>query len=274
MKTGVHLPNFGYCGDVRVLADLAAEAERAGWDGVFVWDHLQVTEPTVDPWIALAAMALNTGRIRLGTLVTPVPRRHIVKLAREVATLDHLSGGRAVLGAGAGYAALPDYSAFGDSTDTALRAARLDEGLEVLSALWSGDAVEHHGTHFDITTTGFAPTTQRPRPPIWTAATTGSAKPLARAARWDGLVCAGRYSLEVDPEEVRAMVGAVTARRPANTPFDVVRFGHTEDADDTATVAACAEAGATWWMECSFPALTTLEAVYDRVRAGPPVRPV
>ena len=92
MKYGFNTPNFDFCGDARALAELAAEAEQAGWDGFFIWDHLQFGEPTADPWIALTAMAMSTERILLGPLVTPVPRRHIAKLAREAITLDHLSG--------------------------------------------------------------------------------------------------------------------------------------------------------------------------------------
>jgi alkanesulfonate monooxygenase SsuD/methylene tetrahydromethanopterin reductase-like flavin-dependent oxidoreductase (luciferase family) len=270
MKAGFYVPNFGCCGDARVLASLAREAEDTGWDGIFIWDHLQVIEPTVDPWIALTAMALCTERIRLGTLVTPIPRRHIAKLAREVGTLDRLSHGRVVLGAGSGYTALPDYSAFGDSADAAQRAAKLDEGLEVLAALWSGDPVDHRGRHFTVTTDGFAPPTQRPRVPVWIAATLATSKPLARAARWDGMVCADKYGLEVAPESLGTMLDAVKARRVHDEPFDVIRFGQTLHANDVTTVKACAEAGATWWIEYTFPTITTLEQIRERLHQGPP----
>lgn len=272
MNFGFYVPNFGCCGEADVLADLAHEAEDAGWDGIFVWDHLQVTEPTADPWIALTAMALRTTSIRLGTLVTPVPRRHIAKLAREVSTLDRLSKGRMILGAGAGYALLPDYAAFGDTADARARAAKLDEGLDVLAALWSGDSVEHRGIHFTVSTAGFAPPVQRPRVPIWTAATLGSVKPLARAARWDGMIAAAQYGLEVEAGDLAKMVTAVEARRAdagTSGPFDIIRFGQTTEAADVATVAACEEAGATWWMEYTFPTITTLEQTRARLRLGP-----
>jgi alkanesulfonate monooxygenase SsuD/methylene tetrahydromethanopterin reductase-like flavin-dependent oxidoreductase (luciferase family) len=268
MKAGFYIPNFGCCGDAQVLAGLAREAEDSGWDGIFLWDHLQVVEPAVDPWIALTAMALCTRHIQLGTLVTPVPRRHIAKLAREVSTLDQLSQGRLIFGAGAGYSALPDFSAFGDSADPVERSERLDEGLDVLAALWSGKPVNHQGAHFSVTTEGFLPVVERPR--VWTAATRAKSKPLARAAKWDGLICADRYGLEVEPEDLRSMVKAVQAQRPQDTPFDVIRFGRTADASDVDTVRACAEAGATWWMEYTFPAISTLDETLARLREGPP----
>ncbi|MFD8098457.1 LLM class flavin-dependent oxidoreductase [Nocardia fluminea] len=270
MKMGLYLPNFGCCGEAAVLAELAREAEDAGWDGVFVWDHLQVVEPTADPWIALTAMAIATSTIRLGTLVTPVPRRHIAKLAREVSTLDQLSSGRVVLGAGAGYSALPDYSAFGDTGTAAERAAKLDESLTVLDQLWSGNPVEHDGPHYQVKTDGFTPTVQRPRVPIWTAATKSAAKPLARAARWDGVICADAYSLEVEPDDLKVMVEKVKTARNLDTPLDVIRFGRTKNPKDTSVVEACALAGATWWMEYTFPHITDIEGTHKRVRQGPP----
>lgn len=253
-----------------MLAELARDAEIAGWDGVFLWDHLEVIEPTVDPWIALAAMAIATSTIRLGTLVTPVPRRHVAKLAREVGTLDQLSAGRVIFGAGAGYAALPDYSAFGDSGTATERAAKLDEALTVLDQLLSGGAVEHDGPHYQVRTNGFTPTVQRPRVPIWTATTKSATNPLARAARWDGMICADEYGLEVEPGDLAAMLEKVTALRGTGSPFDVIRFGHTEGPRDTSVVHACREAGATWWMEYTFPRITDIEGTRRRVRQGPP----
>src|SRR5579863_1554577 len=116
MRYGLYLPNFGACATARELADLARAAEDAGWDGFFLWDHIAFNEPVpfVDPWVALAAIATNTERIRLGPLVTPLPRRRPQKVARESVTLDHLSGGRLVLGVGIGGDWWREYSAFGE----------------------------------------------------------------------------------------------------------------------------------------------------------------
>lgn len=270
MKFGFYTPNFGFCGDARVLAELAHEAEEAGWDGFFIWDHLQVIEPAVDPWIALAAMALSTRRIRLGPLVTPVPRRHIAKLAREVTSLDRLSNGRLIVGVGAGFPQLPDYAAFGDHGGARARAAKLDEGLDLLAALWSGEPVSHRGEHFRVECPPFAPPVQRPRPPIWVAAAWPANRPLARAARWDGVVPLGGLGLEVAPSELPAIVATVRDQRTSDAPFDVTQFGVTRDPGDTRTVAAAAEAGATWWIDYVYAGGGSLAATRQRLRQGPP----
>jgi alkanesulfonate monooxygenase SsuD/methylene tetrahydromethanopterin reductase-like flavin-dependent oxidoreductase (luciferase family) len=273
MKFGFITPNFDYCGDARVLAELAQEAEDAGWDGFFIWDHIQLLgEPHADPWIALAAMAMRTEHTRLGTLVTPVPRRHIGKLAREVATLDHLSGGRVILGVGAG-AGGPEYTGFGDDSDQKTRAAKLDEGLEVLAGLWSGSPVKHHGVHYRVECAAFQQPLQKPRVPVWVAATWPARKPLRRAARWDGVVPIAPNAIEhgvLGVDELRNVVAYVRERRAPNEPFDVVQFGQTKDRQDTGKVEAYIEAGATWWIEYIFTWDTSLQAARDRVHKGPP----
>lgn len=274
MKYGYITPNFGFCGDPQVLVELVREAEDAGWDGFFLWDHLQLMsiEPTVDPWVALGAMAQATRRIRLGTLVTPLPRRRVVKLAREAVTLDRLSNGRAILGIGAGGPSLPEYTAFGDEGDPKVRAAMLDEGLELLAALWSGKPVQHEGAHYRAETQGFQPPVQRPRIPIWVAATWPFRKPMRRAARWDGVVpiipdaITGKM---MAPDDLAKLVAYVHEQRDASGPFDVVQYGMTADASDTEPVQAYADAGVTWWVE-SITTTSTLESTRERIRSGPP----
>jgi alkanesulfonate monooxygenase SsuD/methylene tetrahydromethanopterin reductase-like flavin-dependent oxidoreductase (luciferase family) len=270
MKFGFYTPNFDFCGDARVLAELAHEAEQAGWDGYFVWDHLQFGEPTADPWVSLAAIALRTRQIRLGPLVTPVPRRHIAKLAREVITLDHLSGGRVVLGVGAGFAALPDYSAFGDDAEPRRRAEKLDEALELLAQLFGGQAVKHSGVHYRVECAAFQPTLQRPRVPVWVAASWPSRRPLDRAARWDGVVPCTARGLEIEPADLAEIASYTRERRRSTGEFDVVRFGRTRDRRDTGVVEACAAAGATWWIDYVYTWESSLAATRARIAAGPP----
>jgi alkanesulfonate monooxygenase SsuD/methylene tetrahydromethanopterin reductase-like flavin-dependent oxidoreductase (luciferase family) len=145
MKFGIYLPNFGPFGDARVLADLAREAENAGWDGFFIWDHIAGGNlPIVDPWVALAAIAIATRKIRIGTTVTPLPRRRPWKVAREAVSIDHLSGGRLTLGVGIGLGDA-EWAHLGEETDLKKRGAMLDEGLSVLIGLWSGEPFSYAG---------------------------------------------------------------------------------------------------------------------------------
>jgi alkanesulfonate monooxygenase SsuD/methylene tetrahydromethanopterin reductase-like flavin-dependent oxidoreductase (luciferase family) len=161
MRFAVDVPNFGDFADPRVLADLARRAEQAGWDGLFVWDHIThrkaLRRTIADPWVLLTAAALATERIRLGTMITPVARRRVQKLAREVTTLDRLTGGRMILGVGLG-APIPDeFGSFGETTDRKELAARLDEGLTALDLLWSGEPVTFRGEHVVIEDVRFCP---------------------------------------------------------------------------------------------------------------------
>jgi alkanesulfonate monooxygenase SsuD/methylene tetrahydromethanopterin reductase-like flavin-dependent oxidoreductase (luciferase family) len=191
LRSALWLPLFDELADPRTVAILAAEAEEAGWDGCFVWDHLAWRAPVqrvADPWITLAAIATATERIRLGPMVTALARRRPVKVARETATLDVLSDGRFTLGVGLGsdrFAA--EFSKTGEQVDDRVRAEQLDESLEILAAAWSGDPVHHRGTHYTVDDIAFLPRpVQRPGVPVWAAAMPGSAKPLRRAARLDG----------------------------------------------------------------------------------------
>jgi alkanesulfonate monooxygenase SsuD/methylene tetrahydromethanopterin reductase-like flavin-dependent oxidoreductase (luciferase family) len=275
VRYGLYLPNFDLFGEAAVLAELASLAEENGWDGFFIWDHLEWpgSEPAVDPWVALAAIAVRTSRIRLGTLVTPLPRRDIVKLARETVSVDRLSEGRLVLGVGLGWETIPEWDAFGHESDKRARGEMLDEGLEVLAALWSGDAVDHDGTHYRVSTPGQAPPVQQPRIPIWVGGGWPAKKPFRRAAKWDGVmpisprVMEGEDLTPGDLEEIRAFIDA---ERTTHGPFDVLKGGMTADADDREQPDAYSAAGVTWWLESLVPWGNSLEAVRQRIESGPP----
>jgi alkanesulfonate monooxygenase SsuD/methylene tetrahydromethanopterin reductase-like flavin-dependent oxidoreductase (luciferase family) len=169
----VGLPNVGEYGDPRLLVDLAQRAESAGWDGVFVWDHVAYRErgwPVADPYVTMAAIAATTARVRLGVMVSALARRRPWKLAREIASLDVLSGGRIVVGAGLGSQAHEEFAAFGEDPDPRVRAERLDEGLDILVGLLSGEPFAYRGRHYSVAETIFRPRAlQVPRPPIWIA---------------------------------------------------------------------------------------------------------
>ena len=293
MRFGLTVPNFGDYFDPRVLAALARDAEHAGWDGFFVWDHAVIwPTPIVDPWVALSAIAIATERIRIGPLVTPLPRRRPVKLAREVISLDHLSDGRVILGVGIG-AGPWEWDYLGEETDVRTRGAMLDEGLELLAKLWSGEPVRHDGRFYSFRGDGgpdnpepmptpFLPTpVQRPRVPIWVAGTWPRKPPFRRAARWDGVAPIARGDGIVNyltPDEVRDVVAYIGERRSGEEPFDVVVCGHTGADGETTIVREHADAGATWWIEDISPwafgwqwdGPWPIDAMNDRVRAGPP----
>jgi alkanesulfonate monooxygenase SsuD/methylene tetrahydromethanopterin reductase-like flavin-dependent oxidoreductase (luciferase family) len=278
MKFAIDTPLFGDYGDPRILAELAHEAEDSGWDGFFIWDHILAWEPipVTDPWIALAAIAMKTARIRIGALVTPMARRHPWKLARETVALDHLSGGRLTVGVGNGSDMWKEFSTFGVSTGDRVRAAMLDEGLEVLTGLWSGEPFRFSGEHHQINETVFLPRpVQSPRIPVWVAGTWPVAKrPFRRAARWDGVApISPDIEKPIGPAELRAIAAYIAKHRTSSAPFDILASGRTTGlraGEDAAIVAPLAEAGATWWLESVLPWQTPFADFRARIRKGPP----
>lgn len=273
MQYGWNIANFGYLGDVGTQLEIARAAEAAGWDGFFVWDHVNWPGmgPHVDPWITLGVVASQTQRMRLGTAVTPLARRRPVKLAREILTLDALSGGRFVLGAGSGI--LPDeFARLGDADDLRVRAEMLEEGLALLGALQSDDEVDFAGRHYRVKTRGFGtPVGGRPVP-VWVGATWPRRKPTQRAARFDGIIpILEPFTEPIMPEHVRALVAFVSERRESDAPFDVVIPFTGGDAEaDRRRARELAEAGATWLIDTGFPPAEPLESLLARVRRGPP----
>jgi alkanesulfonate monooxygenase SsuD/methylene tetrahydromethanopterin reductase-like flavin-dependent oxidoreductase (luciferase family) len=262
MRYGLILPNAGPCGDPRTLAQFAALAENAGWDGVFLEDYLvyqnQVGVPTYDPWVCLAAVAMGTSRVRLGTMVTPVPRRRVQKLAAECVALDHLSAGRVVLGVGLGDQTDASLTAFGDAPSAAVRGRQLDESLEALVGLWSGEAFSYMAEFVRIDHATLAPKPlQQPRIPIWVGGRYPNPRAVARAARWDGACLFKSVSAEdvtpVDwtPGDLQALRAEVGRQRSLDG-YDIAIGGRERAANwdaERRLIAELAEAGATWWIE-------------------------
>ena len=226
MKRAIDVAPFGELADPRVLAELAIAAEERGWDGFFVWDHIVYRAPVravADPWVALAAVACATSRLRIGPLITPLPRRRVHKVARETVTLDLLSSGRLTLGVGLGSARNGELEPFGEVAEPRERARLLDQGLADLARYWAGE---------------FQPVpVQRPGIPVWVAAEWPHRRPVRRALRWQGLFPTGLPG----PGALAELVSEVRQSRPAGDPFDVV-VG-IPPGDD---VEPWAGAGATW----------------------------
>jgi alkanesulfonate monooxygenase SsuD/methylene tetrahydromethanopterin reductase-like flavin-dependent oxidoreductase (luciferase family) len=261
----VFLPIFDELADPATLARLAVRAEARGWDGVFLWDHVMYRAPVTaatDPWIALAAIAAATERIQLGPMVTPLARRRPWIVARQAVALDHLSGGRFVLGLGLGLdSSGGELSRFGEQTDDRRRAAMLDEGLDVLTGLLSGSPVDHDGDAYRVDGVRFLPTPARPGGmPIWLAARWPNRRPVERALRYDGV-----FLIDTDDPADLAGGDIVERARSLGRPFDVVVEGEPGD-----TVDGWEAAGATWWL-ASLEAFTTTVAVAEAtIDAGPP----
>jgi alkanesulfonate monooxygenase SsuD/methylene tetrahydromethanopterin reductase-like flavin-dependent oxidoreductase (luciferase family) len=241
MKHGVHIPNVGSFGSAQVVAELAATAEDAGWDGVFVWDHVVRRErdvDVVDPWVALTAAAVATDNVTLGPLITPLPRRRPWNVAKAAVSLDHLSGGRFVLGVGTGTHKGPEFAAFGEETDLRVRGDMLDEAVEVVRAVWSGAPVHFDGAHYRIEGVRFLPTTLRPAGiPIWAATESIQGRAVRRAATLDGVV-----PIEIRPADLPQLIDAVGRERVEGGTFDITVVSQGNDVDDWAA------AGATWWL--------------------------
>ncbi|MFI6166225.1 LLM class flavin-dependent oxidoreductase [Nocardia sp. NPDC051052] len=266
LQSALWLPIFDELADPVLVARLAAEAEEAGWHGVFVWDHLRWRAPVrqaADPWITLAAIATATERLRFGPMVTPLPRRRPAKVAKETATLDRLGGGRLTLGVGLGSDRFAgELRATGEELDDRRRGQMLDESLEILTAAWSGEPVHHHGEHYTVDGITFLPKPiQRPGVPVWVAGFPGNIKPVRRAARHDGFV-----PVNLDhPDQLAEIVTTITGLRQGQmAPYDIAATG----ASGTDPVPYV-KAGATWWLVEFAPETVSLDQVRGVLRDGP-----
>ena len=269
-------------GDPGTVADLAAEAEAAGWDGVFYFDAIAIGSIELyDPWVVLAAIADRTSRVRLGAIITPPARRRPWKLAREAMTLDRLSGGRLVLPVGLGVLDDAGFGPVGEPTDIRIRAELLDESLAILVGLWSGRPFGFSGRHYSFAEMTFLPTPiQRPRVPIWVVGAWPRERSMRRAIRWDGIIPQAHDEdggqVDLRPEHVREIAAYAARERAASErgrPFEIIAQG-TSSANDRAAAAATvrpwADAGATWWIEADWQDATE-ESLRARIKAGPPV---
>lgn len=248
--------------DPAALADLAVLAEKSGWDGFLLEDYVDYRGlPTYDTWVCLAAVAAATQRLRLGTTVTPLPRRRPWELAMQTVSVDHLSGGRLILGIGSGADDDPGIVAVGAAMDARTRSAQLDEGLRVLTALWKGRPVHHHGAHYRIDGLRLpARPVQRPRIPIWVGGDLSRPGVRRRLGQWDG-ACVYRERA-LDPDDVHDIATLVTAARGDLVGYDIKVSGHPELVNDFE------QAGATWWGEWIPPGEPA--AARATIGAGPP----
>ncbi|MEM7134528.1 MAG: LLM class flavin-dependent oxidoreductase [Chloroflexota bacterium] len=286
MKFGVSIPNFEHFCDAAVLADMAQEAETAGWDGFFIWDHIlfdDLWHPMVDPWVALTAIAMKTEQIKIGPLVTPLPRRRPWKLAREMVSVDRLSNGRLIMGVGLGAPARWEYGFFGETVDQKVQAEMLDEGLQILVGLCSGEPFSFQGNHYQLEEMRFLPTPVQKKIPIWVAGGWPNRRPFRRAARWDGVV-PQKHDGPLTPDAWREILAYIHQHRTSSEPFEAIGGGiiPANDPEQAAEIIQpFADAGVTWWLESASPydfglewdqpwTPDIVERGYERIRQGPP----
>jgi alkanesulfonate monooxygenase SsuD/methylene tetrahydromethanopterin reductase-like flavin-dependent oxidoreductase (luciferase family) len=260
----------------REFADLAVAAEEAGWDTIFTWEAVWGQ----DAWVTLAAAAMRTSRIRLGTMLTPLPRIRPWDLAGRVATLDNLSGGRVQLAVGLG-ALHEGWLAFERDEGRKTRAEKLDEGLAIYDGLMRGQPFSYAGRHYSVEPTDFfppPPPVQQPRVPVWVVGAYPAARSMERAAQWDGIIPTTTDHTEDNPFSPAALMRVVSAVKEIRAfkglpwdGYDVVVEGMSEAGGGDPTVAEWAEAGATFWVESDWSmGDEAVERHRRRIEAGPP----
>lgn len=294
-KIGVSVPNFGDYGHPDTLVELAVVAEQAGFDGFFLWDHIVIADgmTVADPWVVLGAMAQATERIVIGPMVTPIPRRRPWVLARQATSIDHLSGGRLVLGVGLGAPPDEEFGTFGEPVAAGQRAEMLDEGLEIMVGMWSGERFGYRGRHFQVADTVFGPKpVQSPRIPIWVAGMWPNRLPFQRAARYDGVFPIAHDLSPIQPEQLAEIVDYVKQHRGQAGPSDDSLSDDSPSDDslsddspsddslfevavgsgpDPAHIEGLIEAGATWVILGPSPE-STIDDVRQMIEAGVPSR--
>ncbi len=266
MRFAISIPNFGAYAEPSRAVDLAVTAESAGWDGFFLWDHIVIADgvPVADPWVVLGAIAQATSTITIGPMVAALPRHRPWVVARQSVSLDRLSGGRMILGVGIGTPPAEEFGTFGDPEDARVRADMLDEGLEIIQGVWSGNPFAFSGKHYSIKETTFGPTPLN-RIPIWVAAVLPAKRPLRRAARFDGAFPLKSDFSELSVEEVMATCSYIEAHRGSDGQFDFMIGGPPQTEEGYATLE---QAGVTWYLTGPYEGDDPDETL-DWVASGP-----
>jgi alkanesulfonate monooxygenase SsuD/methylene tetrahydromethanopterin reductase-like flavin-dependent oxidoreductase (luciferase family) len=274
-------------GDARATAELAALAEQHGWDGIFVWESIW----GMDAWAMLAAAAMTTERIKLGTMLTPLPRRKPWDVAGQTSTVDNLSDGRVILSVGLGVAGDVRFWLFEDDPGRVVRAELLDESLEMLRYLWRDEPFAFEGKHFrsrkvaELNPPAPPPPVQQPRIRTWCVGAWPRRKSMDRVARQDGWIpsyapTGATERTDLTPDILADGVSWIRERRQqlglTVDSYDVVMEGVTpaDDPDKAADmVRPWAEAGANWWLDADWSSMDPVKvrrAAEHRLTAGPP----
>lgn len=282
MNYGLDMASAGIAGDAHTMSELAHIAEESGWDGIFLEDYIvwqnHPEVPTYDPWITLAAMAIRTQQIRLGTMVTPTARRRPWKLAQELVTLDHLSNGRMILGVGLGDSGeapgmVSSFANFSEILEPKQRARMLDEGIEIITHIWSGQLFSFDGEFYKIQNVQILPKPiQQPRIPIWVGGGYPNRGPVARALRWDGSCLYKQQGHWMQPEDVRFLRERVIAERGTADGYEITVGGETRWEDESkqrAYMESIIAEGVTWWHEYIPPDVGDFDVLRRMIERGP-----
>ena len=241
MKYAINIPNYGEFSDPNFIKKFASDVEKSGWDGLFIWDHIQLYPeylrgtPFIDPWAALNIIAMNTSNIKLGSFVTPLSRRRPWQVSRQIVSLDHLSEGRAMLGVGLGTPVEFEFGAFGEATDDKTRAELLDESLEIILKLWTGEAIDHTGKHYHLTDVQILPKPYKGHIPIFIAGQWPNKRPMRRAANYDGVVpISNNWPEKLSPNDIGDILSYISKYRISDKQFELMVGGETPDDKDKA----------------------------------------
>jgi alkanesulfonate monooxygenase SsuD/methylene tetrahydromethanopterin reductase-like flavin-dependent oxidoreductase (luciferase family) len=274
IKFGIYIANYGITNDPQDYIDLAILSENNGWDGFFLWDHIFLssdkTQPFLDPWIILSAVAVKTKRIKLGTTITPLARRRPWIIAKEVSTLDRLSKGRMILGVGLGIDC--DFSVFGENTDRLIRSEKLDESLHILKGLWANKPFTFKGKHYNIKEADFFPKPFQEKIPIWVGGTWPIKKPFQRAAQYDGVfpLKAGEDSLS--PNDYKEIIKYIDKYRSSSDSYDIIKSIYsTGIKEEDEWINDYLNVGITWFVEAIWPGRGSLDDFKKIVSRGPPL---
>ena len=286
MKQAIYVPNFGDWGNASSLIRLTKATEAAGFHGLFLWDHINITGAegldTIDATVALTLIARESSTLKFGPIVTPIARRRPWKLARELISLDQLSKGRLIFGAGLGEPEELEFSAFGENYSGKVRARRLDEGLEILDSLARGRVTSFSGNYFNLEKVKFKPkAVQAPRFPVWIAATLPYKSGVHRSLDWDGIFPV--VMPKNDPmiwenwfpsiEQFRLTVGRIKKDLTDNRSFDFIASGKLGERNTkSCSYSEYEDAGATWWFHWVDETPGTFEETIEKVLAGPLIK--
>lgn len=278
MRFAVDICPLGELSDPRATLRLARAAEESGWHGLSIWDSLGLSMGTAaaDPFVTLAAIASRTEQLRLIPSVVALARRRPQLVVQAAASLDLLSGGRLILGVGAGED-LPDFESFGEPHDRRARITRMDEALSIVDGGLRGERLDHVGEHLRAVGVELGPRpVQAPRPPMWLGALKRGG--VRKAAQWDGWIAVAMSedgaSMSMTPTAFAELVEVIRAERAAAKRgaggFDIAVLG--VDGLGGMHAPAYARMGATWWLESLSPMRGSVDELEAIVREGPPHR--